>query len=259
MTDINVIYASSNDNSLAAQIKTALDGPLGYVVVKGMLPFGTVSETTEAFIQLCHQIGIPRPHDNQQVVWHIKSAPAASGKIQTFSAHNDEAPFHTDAQYRFVPENYFGLLVLKAARCGGGLTSLLTLDSIKQLLSEDTLGEDISRLFTEKLLPFAVPSAFSLLDNLGEKEVVFAHVLTEDCIRYRFDTLIQGLEYFPDLVSNAELNLIRHFDKLINSSSYSINFKLQDRDLLFINNRRTLHRRSPFKDLNRHLLRIRFD
>jgi hypothetical protein len=42
--------------------------------------------------------------------------------IKTYSEHSHEAELHTDGQFIHYPEDYFSLLTLKKADCGGGVS-----------------------------------------------------------------------------------------------------------------------------------------
>ncbi len=262
MNNLNTIDASLfTQADLVSEIIAYLDGEAGYIIVKNLnLSINDIELSISEFIRFSKQIGEPKPHDNSEIVWHIKHRPSTTSKIKTYSEHNDEAPFHTDAQYRPNPENYFALLTLKKAICGGGISSIITASSIKKILATDPMGAEITKLFTETNLPFAVPSVFSL-SRLGiENEVTFATIFYDtNKIRYRFDTLMKGLEYYPDTISQNQKDLIIHFDNILNLSNDAIEFTLDNGDLLFINNETVLHKRTSFKDINRHLLRIRLD
>jgi hypothetical protein len=60
-------------------------------------------------------------------------------------------------------------------------------------------------------------------------------------------------------LTDEQIEMITYFEKLVNEDHESESYMLQNGDILVLNNRRVMHKRSGFSDWNRHLLRIRFN
>lgn len=232
----------------------------GYVIIRN---FGTdtndIEELTSRFNTLCKNIGEPVAHDNNNsIVWDIKSNPSSTSFIKTYSEHSHEAELHTDSQYSHYPEDYFGLLTLKKADCGGGLSYLL---SLKDILTDFRL--DKTNLIWEKVLreenyPFVVPNVFK--KNKSEKrEYNFGPILRPDEIRFRVDTFEKAISENPGFCTEKQVNAYKALKQTILNSDKIKEFYLEERDLIFINNKTMLHGRSSFEDPKRHLLRIRMN
>ncbi len=256
---VNLLDATGKSApELKKEIIEHLEGDLGYVIVKNTnYPLDNVDTIMAKFTDFCANLGALEVHDDSEIVWHIKPRKSES-KVFTFSEHNDEAPFHTDSQYRQEPENYQALYAIKKADCGGGLSSIITLKSILKVLDAHPNGKELRRIFTEVDLPFAVPTVFKKEPD-NDKEVIYGKVLGDNKIRYRYDTLMKGLEYSPGALSDEQIEMITYFEKLVNEDHESESYMLENGDMLVLNNRRVMHKRSAFSDWNRHLLRIRFN
>ena len=243
---------------LKKEIIEHLEGEKGYVILKNLNHQNVgLEDSIKWFTDFCSNIGQLQFHEGSEYVWHIKAKKSQS-KVFTFSEHNDEAPFHTDSQYRLYPENYQALYVIKKAECGGGLTSLITIKSIYKVLEACQHGAELKHIFTNIELPFAVPTIFKQ-EKDNDKEVIFGKVLEEGKIRYRYDTLIKGLEFVPGILSDKQIKMIGEFEKLVNEDIETESYMLENGEMVVLNNKKVLHKRSGFSDLERHLLRIRFD
>ena len=57
-------------------------------------------------------------------IWDVTPRSHTEGREPTFSELNDKAPLHTDSAFRILPEKYFALWTIKAARQGGYSTAI---------------------------------------------------------------------------------------------------------------------------------------
>lgn len=247
------------DLTLANKIKKDLD-EIGYVIIKNFnINTSNIEGCRSRFIELSKFIGKPIGHDiNNKIVWDIKSNTSSENFIKTYSEHSHEAELHTDSQYSEYPEDYFGLLTLRKATCGGGLSYIITLDSILYELSLLSSGVEIKRILSETKYPFIVPNVFKKV-NTKEPEFNFGPILRENEIRFRIDTFEKAIEYDSNLCTEEQLHAYKEFKKIVLNSLLVKEFYLEEKDLIFINNKTTLHGRSSFTDKNRHLLRIRMN
>jgi alpha-ketoglutarate-dependent taurine dioxygenase len=229
---------------------------VGFIILK---KFPLSKHKEEDFLQLNQKIGVPVSHDtNQNYVWNIKQNENSISNITTFSEHNQEASLHTDSQYSEYPEDFFSLLCIKKANCGGGLSSILKLSDILSELEQTKEGNKCIKILSTNKFPFIVPSVFSKKDKL-KYEFNFGYVLSKNEIRYREDILEKALELNPSYKTTENLFALNLLKRTINQSNKTLSFYLEEGDIIFINNKSTLHGRSSFVDTDRHLLRVRLN
>ena len=116
----------------------------------------------------------------------------------------------------------------------------------------------VTELLRVRALPFRVPSAFVTGDDQSVIEATLAPVLAEaPCVRYRQDTLKQGLRYFPEYGDPDVDRALQVFARELSLSPHQVEFAMPTDSLLVVDNHQTLHARSAFEDPDRHMLRIR--
>lgn len=232
----------------------------GYVVIRDFdVNTNIMEECKDKFLAISELVGIPFSHDAKNtIIWDIKSNPSSNGLIKTYSEHSHDAELHTDSQYSENPEDYFGLLTLKKAACGGGQSHLLSLKDILKTLHERSDGKEIERTLRETSYPFIVPDVFKLSNN-PSSEYNFGPILRDNEIRFRVDTFEKAIEANPELCTKQQLLAYNVLKEIVLNSPYRMHFHLNENDLIFINNKTMLHGRKGFSDLSRHLLRIRLN
>lgn len=259
---VNYLDYNSVNGSLEKLSKLVVDAleNVGYIIVQN---FDTDVENVEMsgndFLKISEMVGEPIPHaGNDTIIWDIKSNPKSNSFIKTYSEHSHEAELHTDSQYSFYPEDYFGLLTLKKAECGGGISYLLKLQDILDELRALPNGNEIERLLTETDYPFIVPNVFKK-EASEEHEFNFGPILREKEIRFRIDTFEKALKFKRDMCSEEQIEAYEVLKNIILTTSKTQTLFLESKDLIFINNKTMLHGRGEFTDEKRHLLRIRMN
>jgi alpha-ketoglutarate-dependent taurine dioxygenase len=259
ITTINHEEFSSAPSDLAAHIRLALDSE-GCLLIKDF-PADPIAPEISArrFEELCRQVGEPISHDaHGTIVWDIKSRATAETGVITYSEHNHEAEMHTDSQYSEYPEDFFGLLTLQPAECGGGESMLLWLEDILRELRELPDGACHEQMLRHGNYPFLVPKVFQR-ENGDTPEYNAGPILRDTEIRFRVDTLEKALMAYPDLCSAAEKRAYEALKEIVLNSPSIQRFHLERGDLIFINNKTMLHGRTAFTDARRHLLRVRMN
>ena len=256
---VNHFIKGDFDNEKLAQ--SALDkmNLEGYCLIHNFIPnTSSILESSNAFIRFINKIGDPVSHDsNNSIIWDISPNKTLNDGIITYSEHSHEAELHTDSQYSRYPEEYFGLLTLRKACCGGGESYLLSLNDILRELGELPNGTKTEEILKSSEYPFIVPNVFK--QTQGEKEYNFGPILGLNEIRFRVDTLEKALKEKPDSCTKEQAQAYYQLKNIIINSPSIKRFFLEDGDLLLVNNKTMLHGRSQFSDPNRHLLRIRFN
>ena len=256
---IDLSQSQIDQSDLVDFVKENLDS-YGCVLLKEYpVDINCLQSTSKKYQDFCELIGQPVSHDeNNSIVWDIKKAAQSESAVQTYSEHDGEAELHTDSQYREKPEDYFGLLSLVRANCGGGMSLIMRRGDVIQELSEKPNGKELVAALKTEQFPFVVPTVFKRTIN-EEPEFVYGPILTEDKIRFRVDTMIKALPYHDNLLSDTALKAFNALVEIVRESPRIQRFFLEPRDLIFINNTTVLHGRTAFSDHARHMLRIRMN
>jgi alpha-ketoglutarate-dependent taurine dioxygenase len=230
----------------------------GFLILQDVEINNDIESSKQFLVEICSSIGILIPHNfgKKDFVWEIKSKPSNSS-LKTFSEHNEQAPLHTDSQYRNHPERYVALLTLHQATCGGGHTELVDFREILQDLAKTASGDKVIQFMTHERFPIAIPTIFQ--EHLRSQYISQPLISKNPLIRYRYDTLKAGLSFLEmNRVKPYQENL-DYLDDFIQSSSHCFRFLSLPNEIVFIDNHRFLHGRSLFTDLDRLLLRIRMN
>ena len=256
-----ILYTENHDSydKLSSIIRTELLDS-GYVVVADFnVDPDDIEDCHRKYLEIASKVGVPVSHDgNNSIIWDIKPNPSSKSLVKTYSEHSHEAEMHTDSQYSTYPEDFFGLLTLKPANCGGGESYLLSLTDVLSSLRELKEANEVEWTLRNTDFPFIVPNVF--MKNLNNKyEFNFGPLIKDNEIRFRVDTFEKAVKARPDLCTDQQLIAFEALKNVIVNNQKTIKFYLQPKDLIFINNKTMLHGRSEFKDKNRHLLRIRLN
>jgi len=196
-------------------------------------------------------------HKRRQIIWDVAPRAVEAGGLPTFSTHDREAGFHTDSQYYPMPERYFILYVMTAARCGGGISRLCDGRALQASL-DVTETRWMLDLLRGRPLPFRVPGVFRTTDDPGIAQASVAPIFSaEPAIRYRRDTLLDGLSVFQQYCDDDVLRAVSALDREIEHTRHVVEFAMPGDTLLLVDNHQALHARTAFRDARRHLLRIR--
>lgn len=244
--------------ALGTQISQIIDSEQGFVIVKG-LPFHLYKRPVADYLYLsvAAHLGQFTLHSNSQnVIWDVTPRPFLGQRKPTFSELNGEAPLHIDSAFRQKPEAYFGLFAVNSVK-EGGRSIIVKANDLIQSLQISSLGMQCLKILREQNFPFQVPPAFV---KEGQSNLILAPVLAEaPLIRFRLDTIEAGLKCYPELATTDRLWALDYFNKFSRSYHQRIEFKLNDGDMVFVNNHKVLHGRTAFANKDRLLLRVRID
>ncbi|MEY4563186.1 MAG: hypothetical protein RLZZ618_2463 [Pseudomonadota bacterium] len=222
------------------------------------LGLGFFDENTRALMAyaVASCLGNPTATDKKQVIWDVKAVQRDSSYFSTFSETDLEAAYHTDTQYHAAPEQAFLLYCMTPARCGGGLSSALDARALRNDI--EAAEPWIVEVLREHHLPFRVPSAFQSSDAPDVVQATLAPIFAESpLIRYRRDTLEQGMLYFPKYAKADAHRALEAFEQYLRECPHVAEFFMPRDSLLIMDNHQALHARTSFQDHLRHMLRIR--
>lgn len=244
--------------ALAAQLKTLLETEYSSIFVPRL---GLADLEINHRIAVLYAISLfmGRPTStgkvDRRVAWDVKVRESGAS---TFSEHADEADLHTDTQYYPEPERYTMLYCVTPAKCGGGISSVRDVSSIKSQLQQTSDGMSALRLLSEIELPFKVPAVFTQTGSFDADEVTFAKVFgTRPTIRYRSDTLKKGLALYPELDTMQLREALNTLSGVLQAQQHISQYYQEADGCSFMNNHEALHGRQKFTDIDRYVVRIR--
>ena len=248
---------------LAAALHDALEDDYSGVVVPRM-GLSPLPAAVRSAVLFALSVGLGRPTATDQVdrrvVWDVKVRPEKlrNGGVSTFSEHPHEADLHTDTQYFAEPERYMLLYCLVPAACGGGVSTFRDVQSVHEALNRTDEGRWAVEYLTGRDLPFKVPAVFTSTGNASEEEVVFEPIFgTRPAMRFRADTLRRGLDLHPQLDTPQLRRALGILVAELANQEKLVSFRMPADSLQVLNNHESLHGRTPFTDVSRHLMRIR--
>ncbi len=243
-------------NEVAATARSIIGAGPGAVVIRG-LGFEAHDDATRAslLLALTSAIGMPTDHAlDRRVLWPIQERPVRPGRVQTFSERTGEAPFHTDSAFAAEPERYNGLYVIRRAACGGGLSRLVSAQSIIDKLERTPEGRECVALARTLRFPFEIPQAFY---RAGPRVITAPILGDKPLIRFRPDAIENGFAAQPELATNEHRWAFQAIWEAIETHDRILEYMLQDGEFIVFDNHRLLHARGDFSDPGRHLVRIR--
>ena len=245
--------------ALGCAMRERLDGGYSGVIIPeiGLAGYDNAARYAAMFA-LGLFVGSPTATDrlDRRVVWDIRVRD--SGYVSTFSQHAGEADFHTDTQYYAEPERYIMLYCMRAAACGGGVSTLRDVRCIEEGLSRSEDGRWALDYLSQTDLPFRIPAVFTSDGSIDAVEVTLARVFGDrPRIRYRTDTLDKGFQALPAYDRPDTRRALAILQRELDDQSLILSRPLPTDGVIIVNNHEALHGRSAFSDPERHLLRIR--
>jgi alpha-ketoglutarate-dependent taurine dioxygenase len=243
---------------LGDKIVSYLNSKEGFVIVKN-LPFLHYPRPLVdwLFLALTSCLGSLTIHnDSKQLIWEVTPR-CSNGREQTFSELNGVAPWHTDSAFRRCPEEYFGLFALKTAKIGGHSLVMNAEDAIASLKKTDA-GAQCLAILRSEIFPFRVPPAFR--GDESDTSIIYAPIIRiSPFIRFRLDTILSGFKSRPELMSVDRLWALNYFQHFLDTYKRKVEVKLDEGDIIFINNHKLLHGRTAFVGSDRLFLRARVE
>jgi Taurine catabolism dioxygenase TauD, TfdA family len=231
---------------LVAQIAERLARWPYCTVVRGL----HFDEGNRLFIGLNGAFGelVAPPYDppRAQLIHYIQPAmdiSSARGGTETERLHTDTADWET-------PVELISMVCVRADSGGGGRSRVLDVDSAREEVRKNLGTEALNRLETE---PF--PWQLAIYRGGG---VAWRPVFAGSGMCWRRYTVDRALASGGARLSDEALSLLDAFEAVIAMTPRTIDFLLLDGDLLFADNRRTIHARTPIssgKASNRLMIR----
>jgi hypothetical protein len=194
-----------------------------------------------------------------QVFWDVKNRGDESSGQMSFSENDRKAGYHTDSGKLPVPERFFLLYAVRAARCGGGVSLIRDGRVVKSQLEETPEGRAAVRLLTKMELPRQVPEAFKKYAEVSPDGYMYAPVLAEKPMwRWWMKSIRRGVAAHPEYQTPEVRQALDAVIEQLTNGPGEIRLVIPTDGILIVDNHITLHGRTAFTDPERHLLRLRF-
>jgi hypothetical protein len=194
-----------------------------------------------------------------RVVWDVRNRGDGSSSHTSFSENDLEAHYHTDSAVLLVPERFFLLYAVRAARCGGGLSLLRDGRDVVSRLEQTPGGRAAVRLLTGTPLPRRVPRAFREHTDVAPDGHLYAPVLADRPLwRWREDSIRKGIAAHPEYQTPEVHHALDAVTEQLTHGPGEVRQVIPTDGLLAVDNHITLHGRTGFTDPDRHLLRLRY-
>jgi hypothetical protein len=223
---------------LVAQIRERLGRSPYCALVRGL----HFEEGNRLFVGLNRAFGelVARPYEKPraQLVHYIQPAtdiPSARGGRETERLHTDTADWET-------PVELISMVCVRADPYGGGRSRVLDVDAIRHEVGTHLGIDNLRFLETE-----AVPWQLAPYCGGGVK---WRTLLTQSSVCWRRYTIDLAINSGAATLSNKTLTLLDTFEELIKNTDRTVDFLMREGELLFSNNLRTIHCRTPISNGN---------
>jgi hypothetical protein len=220
---------------LIALIKERIAQPPYCVIVNGL----RFDEGNKVFVAVNRAFGelVAGPYEKPraQLVHYIQPAtdiPSARGGRESERLHTDTADWET-------PVELISMLCVRADPEGGGRSRVLDVDTIRAEV-KDRLGNDTLQLLETEPVPW------QLANYLGGG-LKWRTVLTENSVCWRRYTINLALDSNGARLSDAMLSSLDAFEDVVTKTDGTIDFLMREGELLFSDNTRTIHARTPIR------------
>lgn len=147
---------------------------------------------------------------------------------------------HTDAVDWGAPIDFISMLCVRAHEHGQGRSRLLDFDAIRDEVVTQ-MGTYSLRLLNTQAVPWQLHPSWG-------GGVRWRTVLTESTVCWRRYTILRAIDVDGAELSPEMLALLDEFEKVVEGSDFAIDFLMNEGELLFSDNTRGLHGRTPIED-----------
>jgi len=197
-------------------------------------------EDNKVFVGLNRGFGelVARPYEKPraQLVHYIQPAT----DIMSARGGHESERLHTDCADWEVPVELISMVCVRPDPMGDGCSRILDIDSIRQEV-RDHLGPAVLNLLETEAVPWQ-------LANYHGGGVRWSPILTARSVCWRRYTIDMALDSTGATLSPEMLRALDDFEDVISNTPRTIEFLMRAGELLFSDNRRTIHARTPISD-----------
>ncbi len=237
---------SDGFGALVSEIREGLNRWPYCVLVQGL----SFDEGNKVFVGLNYSFGelVARPYEAPRAQLVHYSQPATD--IVSVRGGHESERLHTDTADWAPPVELISMVCVRADPSGGGRSRVLDVDSIREEVDQQLGTPTLEKLETE-----AVP--WQLADYCGGG-VQWRTILTDSSVCWRRYTINMALDSTGATLSPEMLSALEAFESVVSRTPRTLDFLMREGELLFSDNRRTIHARTPIsKGKNSDRLMIR--
>ncbi len=181
---------------------------------------------------------VARPYEKPraQLVHYIQpqtDLPSTRGGRESERLHTDTADWKT-------PVELISMICVNADSAGGGRSQILDVDTARTEVNKE-LGPEKLALLDQQPVPW------QLAPYLGGG-VTWRPVLTENTMCWRRYTINLALNDEGAALDDEMLHALDEFEQVVTQSEGKVDFLMREGELLFSDNTRTIHARTPLAD-----------
>jgi hypothetical protein len=178
---------------------------------------------------------VARPYEKPraQLVHYIQP----STDIMSARGGHESERLHTDTADWEPPVELISMVCVRADPEGGGRSRILDVDSIRTEVNDRMGSAALEQLESE-----AVPWQLASYWGGGVK---WRPILTKSSICWRRYTIDLALDSTGARLPDEMLHSLERFEDVVSTTPRTLDFLMQQGDLLFSDNRRTIHARTP--------------
>jgi len=226
----------SGFDSLVQQIEQRLS-QWPYCALVGGLSF---DEGNKVFVGVNRAFGelVAGPYQapRAQLVHYIQPAT----DIMSARGGHESERLHTDTADWEPPVEIISMVCVRADLAGGGRSRVLDVDSIRDEVNDQLGAAVLERLETE-----SVPWQLASYCGGG---VQWRPVLTRSSVCWRRYTIDMALDSTGATLSSEMIGALESFESVVSRTPRTIEFLMREGELLFSDNRRTIHARTPISN-----------
>lgn len=225
--------APADFDSLIAQIKDRIAQSPYCALIRGLV----FDPGNKVFVAVNRAFGhlVARPYEKPraQLVHYIQPS---TDIVSARGGHESER-LHTDTADWAPPVELISMVCVRADPEGGGRSRILDVDSIRNEVHERLGSATLQRLESE-----AVPWQLASYWGGG---VQWRTILTESSVCWRRYTIDLALDSTGAKLSDEMLGALERFEDVVSTTPRTLDFLMREGELLFSDNRRTIHARTP--------------
>ena len=220
-------------DELITAIKERLERWPYCALVRGL----SFDEGNRVFVAINRAFGelVARPYEKPraQLVHYIQPS---TDIVSTRGGHESER-LHTDCADWEPPVELISMVCVRADPEGGGRSRVLDVDTIRNEVETHFGRDTLTRLETE-------PVPWQLAPYWGGG-VSWRPVLTKSNMCWRRYTIDMALDSTGATLSPGLIDALKNFEDLVSTTPQTLDFLMREGELLFSDNRRTIHARTP--------------
>ena len=220
-------------DSLIHQVKDRIAQSPYCALIRGLV----FDPGNKVFVAVNRAFGelVARPYEKPraQLVHYIQP----STDIVSIRGGHESERLHTDTADWERPVELISMVCVRADPAGGGRSRILDVDSIRSEVHERLGSATLQQLESE-------PVPWQLASYWGGG-VQWRTILTMSSICWRRYTIDAALDSTGAKLSDEILSSLERFEDVVSTAPRTLDFLMREGELLFSDNRRTIHARTP--------------